>query len=566
MQPVIKALQKLNWSVRHKIGLAFVLLLICFIINGSISLLLLFNIKATQDKQDEILNNLARLERYEQSYKNEVSLYSDIIFITNVRFIRDTSRTSIAAELGKKAADLNSRDFEARFAKLYLTALDHFTELGNLVTGDDFIGAHNAWQKFTPDFEAITTLLGEWRKQLEIERSWWSNEVNNAILLSVVMISSVTIGSILLGLFLLFLIERVLVRPMKTLQQGLDNVAHGDLNQQIEIYNQDEVGKLAASFKMAVSTLQQVINGVQISESLRAVTSQLASVSKQQAAGSTEQVSALSQVIGAMEELGRTAGQIADSAVQVADLTSITLEQIERVAEAEDTTRKKADQMVIVVQTTLNGVERVGQQVEQFRRSMSELNVQAEAINKVVGLLGSISDEVHLLALNAAIEAAGAGEYGDRFRVVAHQIKQLASRSNQATQEARSIINGVQLSSRIALSQVEEGQAEVSVIIESNSKLRQSLQELEQSTSQVAHAVVNLLKLAEQVSEQAASIKLATQQQRTSSEQVIVSTRSAEEVADQTATATNQIASSSIQLETLTDQLSSVLKRVKLAA
>lgn len=560
MQALVRTLQKLNWSIRRKIGLAFGVVLICFIINGSISLLLLFNIKDAQEQQDGILNNLARLERYQQAYNNEVNLYADSIVLTSSRLTRDSYKEIIVAELGKRDSDEDRQDFETRFAELYSIAFDHFNELSDLIARDRLPDALVKWQKFKPDFDAITTLLGEWRTQLETDRGWGSSNVNNAILLSVTMISCVTLGSILLGIFLLLLIERVLVRPIRALEQGLNNLAKGDLGQQLEIHNRDEVGRLAQSFKIAVVTLQQVINGVQISESLRAVTGQLALVSREQASGSNQQVSALTQVMAAMQELGQTAGRIAESAVQVAGLTGTTLEQIERVAQVGSTSQEKSHQMVEVVQATLNGVERVGRQVEEFQRSMRGLNVQTEAIIKVVGLLGSIAGEVHLLALNAAIEAAGAGQYGERFRQVARQIKELANRSNKATQEARLIITEVQASSRRALTQVEAGQAEIYTVIQANGGLRQSLEELEQSAQQVAEAVSYLLALAEQVSDRAELIKQATFQQRVSSEQVLVSAACAEEVAEQTAATTHQIARSSSQLENLTNQLSGVLK------
>ncbi len=208
--------------------------------------------------------------------------------------------------------------------------------------------------------------------------------------------------------------------------------------------------------------------------------------------------------------------------------------------------------MVAVVEATLNGVERVWQQVNQFRQSMIELNDQTEAISKVVRSLDGIAGEVHLLALNAAIEAAGAGEYGERFRVVAHQIKQLAGRANRATTEAQQLIQQVQLSSRTSLVQVEEGQAEVLAVVQANSGLRSSLCELEQSAEQVAEAVDYLVNLAVKVSQQAEEIQQATQQQRVSSEQVLVSPH-AGEIATQTAHTTVQIGRSSVQLELLTN-------------
>ena len=569
LQWIIRGLQKLNWSVWYKIGLAFLLVLICFIGNGIISVLLLFNIKNTLDDQKIEDVYLERLQRYDLAYKSELNIYSDAIFITSNTFVRDNFRGIIGNDLMQRDRlnpSIINRDFEARFNDVYVTSFTHLLELENFIVLGQFSQARPKWLEYKPDFDKVTVTLNDWRKQLDKNRATTDENVRKTIVLSTTIIVSLTVLSIGLALILLFLIDRVLVQPLNRLKRGLEQVAEGELNQQLEIYNRDEVGKLAFSFKQAVSSLQQVISGVQISESLQAVTRQLASVSKQQAAGSNEQVAALAQVMAAMQELGRTAGQISDSAVQVASLTNTTLVQIERVAAAGNSSEAQAHLMVTVVESTLSGVERVGRQVAAFRQHMLELNEQSAVISKVVSLLGAIADEVHLLALNAAIEAAGAGEYGERFKVVAHEIKQLANRANRATQEAQTLVNGVQASSRTALSQVEEGQAEVSSVVEANSGLRHSLQALEQSAQQVSEAVAYLLTLAGQVTERAEEIRQATFHQRTSSEQVLLSARAVGAVAEQTAVATHQIADSSSQLETLTNQLSGVLSQVKLTA
>lgn len=569
MRYIISMLQQLKWPISYKIGLAFGLVLFCFVVNGLLSIFLLFNIQQTGDHQKTLAVNLEQLQRYELAYQGEINTYSTAIWSNNDKVIQDTFRAVILNGLVQnKLANLSStsQQYQFNFSALYRNVVDELSTLGTDAQNGNLDQARQDWAKFSPDFTKVSDALADWRRYLESERDTADKTLNDTIFLSVTMIICLTVFSIMLALGLLFLIGRVLVHPINSLQKGLQRMAAGDLDQQIDILNEDEIGELARSFKMAQGSLQQVISGLRIGESLQAVTGQLASVSKQQAVGSAEQVSALAQVGASMQELGRTAGNIAESAVQVADLTSTTVQQIERVAEAGQTSQSQAHQMATVVEYTLSGVERVGHQVEEFSRIMADLNRQSEMIGKVVGLLGSIAEEVHLLALNAAIEASGAGEYGERFRMVAREIKQLANRANQATDEARNLVSGVQQSSREALAQITQGQAEVSSVVGTNSELRQSLQALETSAQQVSESVTLLMQLAGHVSERAEEIKRATLQQRQSSEQVIFSARSAEAVAEQTASATHQIASSSVQLESLANQLNGVLSQVRLAA
>jgi len=566
---LVKKLQKLNWSIRSKLALAFGLVLVCFIVNGIISVVLLFNIKTTEEQQRTTAIHLEQVQGFDLEYAAELELYSNAIFFSRSRSINDSFTTLITLaikEQSKSDRQDAQQEFIANFAKSYNLVFAHFQELTNYISQDNLDKARANWQRYSADFDLVKKILETRVQQLQLDRGQGEEALGQTIFVSTTVIISLTSFSILLALGLLLLIERVLVRPLNQLQEGLHKVAEGNLDQQIEIYNRDEVGKLALSFRQALFALQRVINGVQIGESLRQMTGQLTSVSQQQLAGSTEQVTALTHVTAAMEELGSTAIQIAEEAQEVNNLIDTTLEQMSVVTEASRGSQERTQQMVSVVENTLNSVERVGQQIDSFQKQMNILNEQASAIGKVVGLLGSITSEVHLLSLNAAIEAAGAGQYGDRFRAVAHHVKQLASRSNLATEEARVLVEGVQTSSRLALEQIEEGLVEMAAIIQANSGLRGSLQELEYSAQKVGEAVSYLLTMARQVSQRAVEIRHATHQQRISSEQVIVSTRSVGEVAEQTASTTQLLATSSVQLDNLTNQLSRVLSQVKLAA
>ena len=579
MNFIIAALQKLKLSLRLKIGLAFLILLVCFVVNGIISITLLLGIRENEENQRLNSIFLERVQRLEIAYQSEQATYADILFYNKTIFIRNNFRSSIFAELNLNATSETRTvdgEFQIKFARSYNSALDVFLSIedslrkANQATDDNLKKANLAdavalWQNSGSTFDAVSSLLKTEKETLTAANATGKQNLERSIFLSISIIVGLTGLSILLALFILFLFERVILRPLNKIQQGLDEVAGGNLNQQISVMNKDEVGKLANSFGTAVSSLQKVISGVQIGESLKKVTRDLSVVSQQQTSGTNAQVSALTEVIATMQELGNTAGQIAANASQVADLTGVTMEQIEKVATAGKVSREQAGQMVGVVEITLAGVEAVSAKVNSFKQVIDELQEKTASVAIVVQLLNSIADDIHLLALNASIEAAGAGMYGERFRVVAHAIKQLAGRANTATIEARTLINDVQESSQNTQKQVIEGQAEVSRIVESNTTLRENLSRLETSTQEVETAVAKLEELAGQVNSQTDMIKLATLQQLSASEQVITAARSAGEMAQQNASATQQVATNSTALESLTDQLNGVLRQVKMA-
>lgn len=567
LQQLIFKLQRLNWSIRYKEAMAFGLILVCFIANGCISILLLVNIKSIQQEQKINANQLDRLSHYQVAYKGELDTYVGAIFVSKNTNISDGYQDFILSDLTQQNSnptnDPNSV-FETNLASQYLTVYNDFLQLQSYLKAGNFAQAQQQWNAFTPDFDKVTTLLTDRNNVLKAAQTDDDNKLNSAIYQAIITSLVLTAFSILLALFLLFLIEKVLVQPLNRLQRALQEVAEGSLDQKIDILNRDEIGKLSESFRMAIFSLRQVLKGVQISDGLQVITQELAAVSRQQAEGASQQVTSLVQVIAAMQELESTAGRIADNSRSVLDLTGTTLNQINRVADAEAVNKTCASEMAWVVENTLDGVERIGQQVDDFSQRMMELHHQTESINKVVDSLNSIGKEVHLLSLNASIEAAGAGVYGERFKMLARQIRHLAGRANFATEEARSLISEVQRSSELTLNQILDGKEEVIAITNNNSNLRKSLNRLAESTESVNEAVVQLLTMSGQVRNRSEEISYATQQQYIASEQVINSARLAEQVAQETANASQEVAMSSSELENMSNQLSRVLGRVKL--
>ncbi|MDB5080256.1 MAG: hypothetical protein JWP00_2180 [Chloroflexi bacterium] len=565
---LVSSLQHLRWPLRNKLGLAFGVVLVSFVFNGMVSLYLLTLIRQSEDQR--ILANLylERNQRYDLIYNSgQLVTYSDAVFTNNSRIIRDNFAALINTELQKRNKNvpfLGSTTFDSKFEQAYLVALVHFVEISELARTNQIKVATERWPTYDADFKRVTDLLLSQMSQLEKERSGAETTVVNASNLATITICTLTVLSIALALFMLLILQHVIVRPLNRLQEGLNELGRGRFDHTaVQVVNRDEVGNLAASFQAAVVNIEKVFQGVQITGTLRNVTEKLAIISKQQQSGSAEQIAAMTQVMASMQELGQTAVQIANSTADVAGLSNQTLVHIERVAQSGIHSQERTMEVSAVVNLTVNRIEEIGQQVDEFGRAMTHLNTQAITINKVVELLRTIAEEVHLLALNAAIEAASAGEYGERFRVVAREIKDLANRSNKSTQEAQELVSEVQQSSQSTSALVEQGRVLIATIYEANSQLNYSLNGLEMSSQEVAEAARALLSMANQVNARAEEIKQATQQQQIASEQVLGAIRSASEVAEQTANSTNLIVDSSNQLDNLTYQLGGVLSQVQ---
>lgn len=560
--------QALKWPIRYKVGVVFGLVFLCFALNGVISLVLLYNNRTTQERQAAIAIYSQQLQRYTLAYNSEYEVYNNN---THIYKAKSVVIDLVLAELARDSAQLRATDaanqkFVNAFSDLYTTARNDFFVVQEFLTSGDQDAALQIWTRDQPDFDKVTALLNQRAEELKVEQASANSDQDNTVFLSTLTVVGLTLVSIIAGLVVLLLIEFVIVKPLNQLQESWRNVSQGDLEQKLVVPNGDEVGELARSLSSALSSFQQVVRGVKITNNLHIMASQLAHASQQQLDGTNQQLSAITQVTAVMEELERGAAQIAENASRVSEVVEQNLTQIKQVQMVGEISQSTSQQIVQVVEHTLVGVEEVGTQVTEINERMSQLTEQSQEINKVVDLLSGIATELHLLSLNAAIEAAGAGVFGERFAVVARHTRQLAGKAYNATQEAVMLVTGVKQSVLEVQQQVKSGQSQISSIIEANMELRQDLHELEECAAQVSQAVANLSSQAFLVQEQAEAIREATFQQHISDQQVLDSTRSVGEVAQTTVNITQQIAISSNELENMSVQLNGVLGQIRLAA
>ena len=263
--------------------------------------------------------------------------------------------------------------------------------------------------------------------------------------------------------------------------------------------------------KRAEEVLKNVVKhirdaGLQLASSA----AQISSAAEEQATGATEQSSAVSEASTTTEELGATATRIAENAENVAKI-------------AED---------------TLAGMQEINTKVGDTAKKILSLGEKSQSIGNVTKLIDDIAEQTNLLALNAAIEAARAGEAGRGFAVVAQEVRKLAERSSESTEEIRQLINEIQG--------------------ETNS----TIMGIEDSTKWVGKG----LEMVKETAKSAKEISMATQQQKSASEQVVQAMRSIDTVTKQFVSSTKQAAASGRQLNRLSEELQTAMNKFKLGA
>ena len=178
------------------------------------------------------------------------------------------------------------------------------------------------------------------------------------------------------------------------------------------------------------------------------------------------------------------------------------------------------------VTNAIEGMTILKTQVQSIAESMLQLGDNSQKIGGIVEIIDEISDQTNLLALNAAIEAAGAGEAGKRFAIVAQEVKRLAERTVDATKQIKGLIEEIQKATNSTIMVTEEGTKGVDAASALVDKVQLSFS--------------NIINMVEETARAAKEITLSTQQQTSACEQMAETMTEVRDVAQQVATSATE--------------------------
>lgn len=287
-------------------------------------------------------------------------------------------------------------------------------------------------------------------------------------------LASTAIG-LVIALVFIHVSLNILLKPARRLLTAMNEIAsgEGDLTKRLEVESRDEFGQMAEAFNGFVDNIRGVVAEAQESASeLQQHVSSLRNASATSRDSVNQQQQEIDQVATAINEMSAAVNEIAQNAQSTADSAGNA-----------DSDSKASLQ---TVQSSNEAVERLGREISEAAEVIDKLGNDVGEITGVLQVIESIAEQTNLLALNAAIEAARAGEAGRGFAVVADEVRALAKRTQDSTEQVNSMITRLKEGADRAVSVMQESRAVSNMSMEKARDAMEALERISQAISDIS--------------------------------------------------------------------------------
>ena len=344
----------------------------------------------------------------------------------------------------------------------------------------------------------------------------------------------VALTAALMTVLLALLLTRSIVQPLNRALSAAQTIAGGDLTKAIEVDGKDESSRLLSALADMQGNLRRTIEQISGSATqLASASEELSAVTEEASRGLQQQNNEIEQAATAVNEMTAAVEEVARNAVS-------TSEASHQSTQAAREGRDRVVQTVDAIQTMTHDVQNTSVMIE-------GLATQGRDIGKVLDVIRAIAEQTNLLALNAAIEAARAGEAGRGFAVVADEVRALAHRTAQSTQEIEKMVAGIQ-----------NGTGEAVQSMQQSNQRTQSTLEMARAAGVALEQIAESINL---INERNLVIASASEEQAQVSREVDRNLVNIRDLATQSAAGANQTSAASHELSRLAVDLNSMVAR-----
>ena len=295
--------------------------------------------------------------------------------------------------------------------------------------------------------------------------------------------------SVAIIIAVIILLPPLLIKPIQRTTRALQSLAQGegDLTRRLPVESNDEIGKMARTFNQFLEGMQSLVGNVQtVAGQVRSTTERLEQGAQRSQHTTSKFVAELEHVTHANREMEQAIGEVSQSSTRVA----------EEASNAEQHVREIADQF----RSAVTDIAALASSVSESAVVIRELEQETTGIASLLDVIKGIAEQTNLLALNAAIEAARAGEQGRGFAVVADEVRSLASKTQQATEDINSMIDKLQSGVNRAVNSMQGGEETA----------ERSVQAARSSETNIGEVSGALVRIKDQVMQVASAIEEQT--------------------------------------------------------